>query len=505
MTNLITPSLANQKPLLVKPLIYFHGHLVKTFSALPQKGAVLEVAKRIVFVIVAPLAYLVLGLLALVGTVGANLFPQYPEQAIRVKASKYEALLATINLSLQEAGLPLIALPPKPDILTVKYLNAIRKTYVKTLHELRKEPDDITYDKVRHDLYSRTSLKQVNENYLSMLGVTHEEGSTWENLNQACETMNEAPAFLTTSPVDRMAAACRDFFIRFNPLNTGNPPHRLNHIKVGDSHSFNILGMGSPTMQGWRIHPVQIDPIFIGYLRHLRVTGGKHLYVSNQNGQDLEQARNGKIMQLQKEYGDVFVAITCAKNSSFYYASSSVANFEETLFNNFFKDNIKTSGCFLPKRLRHSEPLQTWAKELISGIKSTLFPSKEILTAEERKLFIELFYSCLVLKIAFDEKITVMNFTCKDGIDRGMGSLAWLLALLFEFNGETETLKAEKTLAETFFMRAMHTRKRNLVKERYERVHGDMQLLKKCDPKGQFRKLLTRFLPEIQQIEVDPV
>lgn len=49
------------------PLCKFHGHIIKTFSALPPNRKCLEVAKRIALVIVSPLAYLVLGLIGLLG------------------------------------------------------------------------------------------------------------------------------------------------------------------------------------------------------------------------------------------------------------------------------------------------------------------------------------------------------------------------------------------------------------------------------------------------------
>lgn len=52
---------------LISPLASFHGRLVKTFDTLPENKKVVEVAKRIVVCVAAPLAYLVLGLTALIG------------------------------------------------------------------------------------------------------------------------------------------------------------------------------------------------------------------------------------------------------------------------------------------------------------------------------------------------------------------------------------------------------------------------------------------------------
>ena len=49
------------------PLCTFHGRIIKTFSSLPPTGKLYEVAKRVLIVALAPLAYLLLGLLAVVG------------------------------------------------------------------------------------------------------------------------------------------------------------------------------------------------------------------------------------------------------------------------------------------------------------------------------------------------------------------------------------------------------------------------------------------------------
>jgi hypothetical protein len=58
----------------VTPLLNFHGHIVKTFSALPQKGKAIEVAKRISLAIASPFTYLILAFIALIGYPYARTF-----------------------------------------------------------------------------------------------------------------------------------------------------------------------------------------------------------------------------------------------------------------------------------------------------------------------------------------------------------------------------------------------------------------------------------------------
>lgn len=52
---------------LIEPLIHYHFALTSTFDPLPEECIVLEVAKRISLMIVAPIAYIVLSSLALLG------------------------------------------------------------------------------------------------------------------------------------------------------------------------------------------------------------------------------------------------------------------------------------------------------------------------------------------------------------------------------------------------------------------------------------------------------
>jgi uncharacterized protein (TIGR02452 family) len=53
--------------LLIAPIIQFHGKVISTFDELPQNGKVWEVAIRIVTLAISPLAYLALGISALIG------------------------------------------------------------------------------------------------------------------------------------------------------------------------------------------------------------------------------------------------------------------------------------------------------------------------------------------------------------------------------------------------------------------------------------------------------
>ena len=69
--NIFNPYTLNQndpiKPSF-KPLLDYHNKIISTFSALPQQGRLNEVVSRILRLIAAPFAYLVLGLYAICGS-----------------------------------------------------------------------------------------------------------------------------------------------------------------------------------------------------------------------------------------------------------------------------------------------------------------------------------------------------------------------------------------------------------------------------------------------------
>lgn len=429
-----------------------------------------------------------------------------PETAIRVKASKYEALLQTINGSLNEVRLPLVSLPERPAIYTLDYLDAIRNLYVETLARLRhgEEPG---YHKVCSDLYTQPDLSEENGRLLSLLSVRPVEAGVeiWEYLRHVCHTLNHAPAELTTAPINRIARSIKDWRgLKFSPLNAGNPPQDLVHLRLND-FPIKVLGMGSPTLQGWNPFPATIDPIFEKHLQYLRTTGQKHFYVSNQNHKD-EQVRNKEIMSLQERYPDVLVAITCAKNTSFYKGEGPAQKdeFENELYRQFFLHPVERSGCYLPPRLRDKREFQEWARQTIGTIATTFFGDKTTLSKEEKKFFIELFYNCLTLKIMVEEKISFINFTCKDGIDRGMGSLGWFLFLLLKNARLENSPEAANLFRQVFFTRAFWTRKRNIIEERFVRVAEDMEMLTHLDPSGEkARGLLSTLFPWLPNLHVE--
>lgn len=241
-------------------------------------------------------------------------------QVIRVKAAKYEALIETVNASLRSQGLAEIATPNPQD--TLQYLTEVRDLFeVTVLNALRAgvERGDPAYNAVCHALYTANNMDQANSGLLDLYGVETPKGGPGllERLEAVNETVENLDSGKSTNILNRWARSLKDKLgIRFSPIGAGNPPQKMFKLVLSD-REVNILGFGSPTIQESNVSEVVIDPLFLGYLRHLKAQGKRHLYVSNQNALNEENARNSVIMALaeSEEFEGTFIAITQSKNT----------------------------------------------------------------------------------------------------------------------------------------------------------------------------------------------
>jgi hypothetical protein len=334
-------------------------------------------------------------------------------------------------------------------------------------------------------------MDQANNELINLYGLESREAGLGilERLEAVNKAVDKVGAEKTTHILNRWARSLKDKLgIRFSPIGAGNPPQKMFKLAMGDKE-VTILGFGSPTIQESNISEVVIDPLFIGYLRHLKAQGKRHLYVSNQNALNEENARNRVIMALAEsdEFKGTFIAITQSKNTKAYHAKNadrSIKAVQERLHGAFFEKDISKSGCGLPSSLREDKNLQKRSRYILSAIHELHFKGKDIdLSEEQERLYIELYYNLLTLLIASEMKVDNLNFTCKDGIDRGMGSLAWFIMLIEFVQGNKEKAETEEKLITTFFTRAYWTRKRNILHERFERPIEDMRTLETLDPR----------------------
>ncbi|MCB1114815.1 MAG: hypothetical protein KDK62_08660, partial [Chlamydiia bacterium] len=417
-------------------------------------------------------------------------------QALKVKAMKYEALLGLIlndvnELRKAEAKEPLKM--PENKGYDLNYLNAVRDLFeLEVLKTLRDgvEANNPGYNAVCFKLYTENDLDSANQALFGLFGLDAPTGGTGvgpgilDRLEAANQKVDKVEASKTTNPVNRWARSLKDKLgFNFSPIGAGNPPQKLFNFRMRN-RDISILGFGSPTMQNSNLE-AKIDPLFIGYLRELKDQNKVHLYVSNQNTLNEENARNKVIMALAEdpEFKGTFIAMTQSKNTKAYHAKARdgevryALSIKTRLHNNFFVTDISKSGCGLSSDLKENPELQAFSTNMLNLFHETLFGNRKELTEAEEKLLIELHYNVLTLKILKDRKVDFVNFTCKDGIDRGMGSLAWFIMMIEFMSGRQEDKGTEEKLMTTFFTRAYWTRKRNILHERIERPLEDMKTL----------------------------
>lgn len=454
----------------------------------------------------------------------ANLTAYDEPKACRIKASKYEALFKSLYPLKTEWNKLVFKDNPNPealpiikeiichfdkidnDLSSLEYLNTIRVAWENTVPLLRKlamlaldpssglnlETSALIF-KVCHELYFKTDL--YNENRQLLEAILNKKIASESTLQDIFNAYEAAPSSLTTHTIDRALKSLNDVFgNHFCPLNSGNPPQKM--LQIG---AMNVIGMGCPTYQeGYEIGKGQpnatVDPIFVASLRNLE---GPHLYVSNQDHTSSEKVRNQQVMNIRHKN---FYAITINKNNKLYEGEGheEAKAFKAQLVHQFSQP-IEVSGCHIPETIWPTRMVrETILRQIASDIHKHIFLNSEKLTKEDRRLFISLFNALATLKIMKDLKIKSFNITCKDGIDRGMNSLAFLVTLLLILDGKLKDSKSVEILAEILFSRAYWARKREIKSDRFNRYKQDVEhLLEKLKSStNNFFELMKQYIDD---------
>ena len=137
-------------------------------------------------------------------------------------------------------------------------------------------------------------------------------------------------------------------------------------------------------------------------------------------------------LQLEEEFKGTFFAITLSQDTPFYHGEGpeEKSSFQKELQQQLFPfGNLESGSTLGPVIMRKLFWLESHSQHIISKISHHLFEDDENLDKLQRQVFISLYYALLTLQISQDLAIDNINFTCKDGIDRGMVALAEFLLL----------------------------------------------------------------------------
>lgn len=146
-------------------------------------------------------------------------------------------------------------------------------------------------------------------------------------------------------------------------------------------------------------------------------------------------------------------------------------HYSSEIFMASFLDELwgESRGYFLPAKLKTEEMKQT-IKEMMEEQLNELFGGRRVLSIQERKEFIELFYTPLIQLFVLKTGATSFNVSCKDCIDRGAAEnakLIWWRALL---EGEQGSPEKQVDFLVTVFLYAILVRHRKINHNRLQRL-----------------------------------
>ncbi|MBF0316143.1 MAG: hypothetical protein HQK50_13360 [Oligoflexia bacterium] len=277
----------------------------------------------------------------------------------------------------------------------------------------------------------------------------------------------------------------------FDPIMQGNYPYKRMVLKNKGEESI-CLHLATPTIRS--NESVEITPEFLAHLRNLKMKGEHQFYINFQKngaptawelmkyfGIEYYRAQCLQGLNTVPELQGVIDVMTLDKNSEFYWQNAkdamefvSLNSFWEELEQKLFCEACD-SGFYWPEALKGK---QREIRGVLKQLKSVLYADgADSLNAQKRKDSIELVYLFLMGKLSVGSKI--INFSCKDDIDRGAGakSLFLLATILKEVIMNAEKFldnpyllqERVEMLLSLVFADALMAKQRPLLEERLQR------------------------------------
>ncbi len=219
----------------------------------------------------------------------------------------------------------------------------------------------------------------------------------------------------------------------FDPLLQGNFPSRLFTIKR-EGICLTALRLPCPTMQE-RISKAEITKEFLAFLDGLKIDHKKYLMLNLQDRTSKEAiARCKAVENLSRnaEYAEQFTVVTLAKDTDFYLQKGEYLNRNDSAdFCHLLVQQIREGencGFFFPKKLLPK--IDAFLDPAVKAIFQTFFRKASTLSRANRLVFIEIFYSFLILKCLELSECNLWSLTCKDSLDVGAVSMGGYFAFL---------------------------------------------------------------------------
>lgn len=235
------------------------------------------------------------------------------------------------------------------------------------------------------------------------------------------------------------------------------PSVKFTVVDKKSRHKVKFIRMSTPNIGS--DDQSYIAPEFLAYLRSLKSRRLKHVYINLQDNRNIsfKSSNNAKDMlrsvginydyfrskaleDLNKndELKDTVEVISLSKDNDFYNQTGVYHSTQEEplKFLNKFSEilfNTKGSGYHFPEKwLKNHSQEKKDLNHIFALLMDLLFPNKNILTTDDKQVFIEIAY--FFIADYASRRVYSINLSCKDGIDRAGSSnaLAYFLYSLVE-------------------------------------------------------------------------
>lgn len=359
-----------------------------------------------------------------------------------------------------------------------------------------------------YSIYTKINLHRINLEFLKPFEkMKSKEGETdWCEL---CNQIKKHYQGIKENKGKRIFATLKAKTSgEYYPLKEANLPENKGSLKIGD-RKVEILTSGSLTVQpkDKKNPETKLEPIFIGFLNHLKNLKQKILLISLQDNttMSLDCSHNKAIFDAQssEEFKECFTAIVLPKNKPLGNINWKRGEFV-TKMRDYYIGSSKT-GIFIPDEIKKDESFKTKLTAAIQGVSQILgYDQKDTIVStvstNEIRLAHRLMKTFIPLILVSSKDFNYINFSCREEADRAMGTLTEFFAdIMIQEVKVKEDMR--KILEETVFSLTYLAAKKVPVKKRVKELVVALNFRNQSNYKDLLMKAIKSFTEEQVTIE----
>lgn len=179
----------------------------------------------------------------------------------------------------------------------------------------------------------------------------------------------------------------------------------------------------------------------------------------------------------------------------YYSIYDTLALFKQELVDQMFSGSSET-GNSISQGLVTQFNLRAWSTTMVEQIHQKMFGGKDNLSAEERRIFIRLFYQNLMQKVLLETGVDSYNISCEKGCDQAAATQAEEFAYLAILNNCANDPEVIKTFETNLFARAVIVNKSSIDEGCLERTIETVKFM--LDHQDQLKALHAELFPNVQ-------